>query len=87
MSLIDELIDELKSEWPARFSLQPITKQERLEVMAIQSLKKSAANEILRLRALIDEHNSQLICDKEKCGYAPYKRDCPDCPKQWSIDL
>lgn len=48
---------------------------------------RMAVDEIIRLRALIEEHNSSLVCDKEKCGYAPYKRDCPTCPKHWMIDI
>jgi hypothetical protein len=42
------LINELKTPWPADFSLQPINSKERLEVVAIQQLKNQAANEILR---------------------------------------
>ena len=54
---------------------------------AAAELALKADTEINRLMALIEEHNSQMVCDKERCGYAGYKRDCPDCPKQWIIDV
>lgn len=82
-----KLIDQLKSEWPATYSLQPKTKQERCNVIEIQLLKKDAAKEIERLIGLIEEHNAELVCDKVRCGYDGYKRDCPDCPLQWRIEV
>lgn len=41
-----------------------------------------------RLSKLIADHNSECIslCDPDRCGYAKYKRQCPDCPKDWVID-
>jgi len=54
---------------------------------AAAELALKADAEINRLRALIDEHNNQMVCDKERCGYAGCKRDCPYSPKQWIIDV
>ena len=40
-----------------------------------------------RLTLLITNHNAECesLCDPERCGYAPYKRQCPTCPKDWII--
>jgi hypothetical protein len=82
----ETLLKDLLSPWPADYHLQPDTAQERFNVIAIQSLKKQAAEEINRLVALIDDHNADCICDKERCGYAGYNRNCPNCPIYDRID-
>ena len=42
---------------------------------------------IARLTLIITNHNAECesLCDPERCGYAPYKRKCPTCPKDWII--
>lgn len=60
-----ELIDELKSAWPARFALQPKNQRERHDVIEIQTMKKEAAMEIERLTRLINEHNERPNCPKQ----------------------
>lgn len=42
-----------------------------------------------RYRQKIERHNAECesLCDREKCGYAPYpNRTCGVCPKDWIID-
>jgi len=46
-----DIIERLRSVWPARFELQPKTSAERKNVIEIQMLKADSANEIERLRA------------------------------------
>jgi hypothetical protein len=54
--MIDQklLLNELKSEWPGHYSLQPKNKIQRAEVIYIQGLKKAAAKEIERLNAMLN---------------------------------
>ena len=82
-----KLLNELNAEWPAVFALQPKTTQERQEIIEVQKLKKSAAKEIERLLSLINEHNSQIRCDKKQCGYEGYDRRCLNCPEYWRINI
>ena len=57
-----------------------------VEIKSLENEVEDLKKEITRLKALIDDHNLGCICDKSSCGYAPYDRDCPNCPKYWRID-
>lgn len=42
-----------------------------------------------QLKNAITKHNDEMdaMCaDKSRCGYAPYKRKCPECPTDYKID-
>lgn len=40
-----------------------------------------------RLHKLIEDHNADCVCNRERCGYAGYSRKCPDCPDHWRIEI
>lgn len=44
---------------------------------------------VKELEALIADHNAEMdsMCaDKSRCGYAAYKRNCPNCPTDYKIE-
>jgi hypothetical protein len=46
--------------------------------------------EIVRIIMIVSEHNKicvDLCNDRKDCGYAIYKRDCPNCHKDNMIDM
>jgi hypothetical protein len=47
---VTDILEQLDSPWPANFVLQPLTAEERHDVIEIQDLKKSAAKEIRLLQ-------------------------------------
>ena len=57
----------------------------REEILIKLLIEKTEHRELI-----ISQHNEQLesACDnRSKCGYAPYKRDCPNCPRDYKIDM
>ena len=73
--MIIKIIEQLRTEWPAYFSLQPKTAQERKNVIKIQRLKRDAANEIERLREWIKSTGENTFI----CTYNILKEICDDC--------
>lgn len=70
----NKLLNNLRTEWPSTYALQPKTADERKNVIQIQDIKKAAANEIDRLRSWIkDEGERNNTCTynvlNEVCAY------------------
>lgn len=45
---------------------------------------------VRQLEGVILSHNKEMddLCNNKKnCGYENYKRDCPNCPKEYKICL
>ena len=56
---------------------------------ALERTAEAQGKEIARLNQLIIDHNTECdrLCDnKKRCGYEKYKRDCGDCPKDYTIE-
>lgn len=66
-----DILDRLCTEWPAEWSLQPKTVDDRKCVIEIQRMKADAADEIKRLRHCVKgltEQNAALIWELQGHG-------------------
>jgi hypothetical protein len=64
-----------------------------LQQDGVEALEKRAREvevELDAYKSAIAMHNAacESVCgDRSRCGYKPYGRDCPNCVKEWMIDI
>lgn len=59
------------------------------EIARLRAELEAARVDAEQLKNAITKHNNEMdaMCaDKSRCGYAPYKRKCPECPTDYKID-